>query len=593
MTSLPLFLFAFAQSAADAQLEQLRAEEQGIRKALQQARDARRIDYEFLGNTTLDELYAQLNRFHNRLAIFHFSGHSNNQLLALQDKPTRAGNLSTVLGMQNQLMLVFLNGCANAQQVQELWDKGCKVIIATQAKVEDTAAMQFSLAFYQALKEGKTLREAFDTAKSQLSDQAGGKQSLALYRTPVAGDQVEKQGFPWGLYVREADEALLDWTLPDPFVEPPDQDFHSEVEVTEVNKVLVEGLFAEMAKVHRRCALDWEDYQSGKEVTFSDLTMTIFNRLPSVLSKHIRTLFAPAEKEKGRRRLLYMNNVYLVFTQLVTAIALADFWRAITLHPQKKVSIRSAYQKDLRALLEMKAAQNPSLDYLQLLIALYYIKQDNGLSPTLPELAPFAERLGQDKACFSAYRALENLRSRLQANNIPSDEVAALCQASESHLSTLLGAGAFLVNYQLASINDILVHNGLRSKGVSYVHWRYSLIGSDDHSRDHVQLSKQAFTCNHSILLTANLEDDQAPTLVLTPFLIDRNAFNKKANVPRIYFWQGIWPDGSPYYLQAETLVDHWKQPMQAADKDRTMEFEASLQLFQIFRNDLQTYLFS
>ena len=41
----------------------------------------------------------------------------------------------------------------------------------------------------------------------------------------------------------------------------------------------------------------------------------------------------------------------------------------------------------------------------------------------------------------------------------------------------LIGAGAFLANYQLASINDIMVHKELHGGKASYVHKKYVLRG--------------------------------------------------------------------------------------------------------------------
>ncbi|MCB0565202.1 MAG: CHAT domain-containing protein [Lewinellaceae bacterium] len=593
-TRKPVFLFAFAQSADGAHLSQLREEERQVREALQEARDAGRIDYEFLGAATLDELYWQLNRYHNRLAVFHFGGHSNHQLLALEDKGTRGGNLSTVLGMQEGLKLVFLNGCANAELVQELWDKGVKAIIATSAKVKDKAAVEFSRAFYHALKSGKTLRVAFDTACAHLSDQEEGRQRLGIYRTLVKGNKEKGGKFPWGLYVRKEDEALLsNWKLPDPFTPPEGLDYHTEVELGEfeVNKQLVEELFAGMAKVNAQCAREWEAYQSGGGVSFKNLQLAIWERLPSIVSGHIRDLFTPAEKEKGRRRLIYTNNIYLAFTQLMAALALADFWKTLVTQPNGAASIRPAYQEDLRALLEMKPGAFDSFDHLRLLSSIHYIKKDNNRLGSFPELESFTEQLHTDKAVFSAYRFLEGeLRARLRAGNIASGEVSDLCQASEEHLGRLLGAGAFLANYQLASINDITVHNGLRSDGIAYVHW-YSLTGWDDNSWLRESLRRGKFTCNHSVVLTSDLKDEQADIWVLSPFLVDKNAFNKKADVPKIYFWQGTREDGAPHYLLASTLTDPWPQPMKAADKDRAEEFRAVLQLLQYFRTDLKPYL--
>ena len=594
----PVFLFAFAQHADDPQLEQLRAEERKIREILQAAHDARKIECIFLGAVTQDELYWQINRFHNRLAVFHFGGHSDHQLLALQDEPTRSANLSVVLGMQQQLQLLFLNGCANAPQVQAFWDEGVPAVIATRTTIADDHAVTFSPAFYQALVEGKTIQQSFESASARIADKIGNGDRPAIYRSlSLRGDSTPP--FPWGLYVKKEDESAMEWQLPEPFQIPDNMDFYSEVPLSrkDANKLLVKHLFAGMATANRRCANDWEDYNDPNgEVTFNDLQDTIYKRFPSILGVHIRDLFSEDGQEKGRVRLQYMNNVYCVFAQLVTSLALAGFWKAIMEKENLKqaVYIEPAYREDLQSLLDLKPENHGTFDFLRLLTAIHYIGKKNDLNGFFYEMPAFLDTLLKKETVFSAYRFLETeLRARLLAANIASEEVSDLCAESEKQLGILLGAGAFLINYQLTSINDIMVRNQLRKAQASFIHRKYVLRGWDETTWDHAPLHRQGFTCDHSVVITPNLKNEEAPLWVLSPFLVDQNAFKARAKTPKIYFWQGTSGNGKSQYLHAETLEEKWEVNLEYNKSEKAEELEEMVNLLDTFLEDLKKLLSS
>ena len=192
----PIFLFAFAND----QDRSLRLIEEGrsIREILSPAHDQKRIEVLQLGHTTLDDIFSTFNRLHNRVGLFHYGGHSGEDFLHLEDTKARAQGLAPLMGMQENLKLVFLNGCANKQQVQRLFKAGVKVVIATLAAVEDQNAYLFSKTFYQALVDGKSIRQAFETAKAQLEAQKGGLNIQSC--SSVVLPEEEDQSFPWGLY---------------------------------------------------------------------------------------------------------------------------------------------------------------------------------------------------------------------------------------------------------------------------------------------------------------------------------------------------------------------------------------------------------
>ncbi|WP_170110589.1 NB-ARC domain-containing protein, partial [Flavilitoribacter nigricans] len=128
----------------------------------------------------------------------------------LDGQKTTSRSLSTLFDQQ-PLQLVFLNGCANQQQVKDLFEVGVPAVIATSAEINDELAGQLSRQFYQALAAGKTIRQAFDTAKSFIEQNRKSKVEIA-YRGQKL-DTSEEESFPWGLYCQQ--EAALDWSLED------------------------------------------------------------------------------------------------------------------------------------------------------------------------------------------------------------------------------------------------------------------------------------------------------------------------------------------------------------------------------------------
>ena len=104
-----------------------------------------------------------------RIAVFHFAGHTDDLYMLLhnwQGHSTKvsAGGLAVFLGCQPGLHLVFINGCANATQVQALLDAGVAVVIATSELIADHAAAAFATHFYSFLATGDYIELAFNRA---------------------------------------------------------------------------------------------------------------------------------------------------------------------------------------------------------------------------------------------------------------------------------------------------------------------------------------------------------------------------------------------------------------------------------------------
>jgi len=110
----------------------------------------------------------------HRPHIVHFSGHGNKeQKIILGGSPGRGKTIDRqglveVLALYNHhLRLVLLNACftkVQARSIAEVIDYS----VGTSKGIGDKAGVAFAGAFYRALGFGKSIREAFDSAKAEL-----------------------------------------------------------------------------------------------------------------------------------------------------------------------------------------------------------------------------------------------------------------------------------------------------------------------------------------------------------------------------------------------------------------------------------------
>lgn len=167
------------------------------------AADARQID---------DDIRA----FKHRIILFHFSGHAGSQHLLFKDGSAYAKGLAGLLGEAQNLKVVFLNGCATHDQVNLLFEKNVKAVIATRGKINDGVAKEFSENFYEAVSSiDYTIREAFEHAVNTMikDGRIAPETSTALisWRGIVTESSDDKDR--WELFVREgfSDLDSKDW----------------------------------------------------------------------------------------------------------------------------------------------------------------------------------------------------------------------------------------------------------------------------------------------------------------------------------------------------------------------------------------------
>jgi WD40 repeat protein/tetratricopeptide (TPR) repeat protein len=221
----PVILLTFANDRSDGSryLRNLPEESRRVRAALQAAERAGLCEVVDCPNATAGEIIDALQdaRYHGRVAVFHYGGHSDGYRLLLESASGRpeaahAGGLARLLGQQHGLRLVFLNGCSTGPQVQGLLAARVPAVVATSRSIVDSAATDFAARFYAELGAGGSPQRAFAVAQSAVEMVRGGA-TRDLLRELEAGEAVD---LPWSLHQGEGQEMALDWTLAEAVGDP-------------------------------------------------------------------------------------------------------------------------------------------------------------------------------------------------------------------------------------------------------------------------------------------------------------------------------------------------------------------------------------
>lgn len=213
---LPLVYLAFA-NAKEAHLGLLKRESREVYRALQPLEQGGKIAIRREESSAFGELYEDLLAHGENLVVFHYGGHANGDMLALEGGGGNAVGLARLLGQQRSLELVFLNGCATQGHVDLLLEAGVPAVIATSVPIGDQKAQEFSTAFYAALAEGRSVAQAFESGRGFVEGQYGAGGATPQFTRAVhwAGKTARSPVLEWGLFIRaDGADELERWRLP-------------------------------------------------------------------------------------------------------------------------------------------------------------------------------------------------------------------------------------------------------------------------------------------------------------------------------------------------------------------------------------------
>ncbi len=548
MSQQPVIFLAFANSQ-DAYLDMLKRESRNINYALEALDDKRLIKISREESAGVDELFHNFNRFKGRISIFHYAGHADGSQLHLDDDSfANSDGLADLFGAEGALKLVFLNGCSTQGQVEKLMEMGVPAVIATSVAINDTKATEFAEHFYRSLANKSTIKRAFSFAATFIKTKYKNLNEPVIENHRGLKLRKEKTGeeMPWGLYLNDDVEDVLDWTLPTSFVPPapirPNDDY-------EVNDYIY-PVMDEMVRFEPNLEKELKD-KDGEEIDDREFLAKIIENFPWPIGAQIRRLISnDSEMNKPTlSRLEQITSTYVVTSQLLMYILLCQMWDA----RKKGKVVPKVYFMDA---MTMNKESFELFDFMSHIKHMLQIFKEQNYELFAPEYFEILEALEEKGEFFNAYLYLESIRSRLSEDGANlQNEVYQLCVDAEYALSTILCKAAFLVKYSMITVRDIIIVNP-KHREAAFNHYMGRLNAQEG---DFLTLFKKPrnyneFVESRSVLLVKDLKDI-TKNINLSPFVIDKNAFGDAKATAMDLFMFAYTEEDEYWYLVSNQSV--------------------------------------
>ncbi len=490
--------------------------------------------------------------YRDYLNVFLYSGHAGEHQLELEDQNAHAEGIAHLLGQCPNLKLIVLNGCSTAGQVQRLIElPNHPVVIATSAPVNDFAATQFSVAFFQTMSNQlDAVANAFDAGLGAAKMVSSGE--IRAGRKDVSA---QSSGEPlWGMYYDPAGESNLQWRLPTTFGVS-FSDFAP-------NDHLIEKMLEAFAPYQEEIAKIVADEKSGNKRSIVDKRELILQNLPHPVSEQLRKLIVPEQAgynavfydKVGTDRLRQITLTYSTVIELITSVMLSQLWD--TRQRRSDLNISDEQHELIRSFLKLDFMQKKTYNFFPLIRTIREIFDANQVTYFVKELADISQTFNEQSEFFHACNYMETLRKQF-ANRVQTNpnETAQLCVIAEQKLSIILSKLGFMARYVMTSIKEIDVLKYRHRKEVKYRHKLVKLIsrqgGIAEEPEDLLELLDSASV----IMQRKNVDvsaDDESPSseekfLNLSPFVIDANAFDEKATDSQLYFFDRYEQGGDAY----------------------------------------------
>ena len=544
---LPLVFLAFANDKDD-HLPLLEEERKAITAELIPLASKQYFQLFTEPSVTTEDLSRYVAEFKDRVLVFHYGGHADSDKIFLADQAANSGGLAQLLGLQSDLKLVFLNGCSTREQVELLFEAGIPAVIATTVPIADTAAKAFASIFYKALATQHNLEEAFKLAAADYFLKAG--EAVGIYRG--IGSQVEEEErLPWGLYIQEDQESVLQWKLP----------IESQASIIvrgggysyqgsrSINQKLIETIAnATMPYAEDVRSLIEEARAKQREPKIRDLRVAVIDSFPTPIGTHLRKLLL--SEEISTIRLEKIINVYQVAGKILAFIMMSQLWDEV--HKAKKFKWPKGALKVIQDYFDLEPDVEQRYNYIVLTKAISDSLLENKIEPFIAEFKQLQEEFYQDSNFYSAHLFLEEMKEELRSA-IAADEIESFCVQAEDHLCELFKHIGFSAKYTLATIKNIdLLKN--RHEDPKYRHHMVILdkITAAFGVLDETLITPD-YTDNLSVVLLKN-EEEVHPYLNLSPFIIDENALLGQNN-SKLFFFR-FREDKTLRYILFDNLKD-------------------------------------
>lgn len=526
----PVIFLAFANSK-DAYLDGLENEQRAISDALRLHRDSNRIAVETSFSTTVADIFNAFTRYKDRIAVLHYAGHADGAHLELRDGVAVAQGLADLIRVQtHKPELVFLNGCATGGQVNALLEAGVKAVIATSVPINDDAAHTLASGFYRALATYCTVQEAFDTALAELTMR--GRQLAQVHRSlsweGKDGDSTDPA--IWGLF------GETDWRIPTLAAPVPLEELDLEL------MTLLETVFGEM---HERFGYGKEVLEAIESEQAPLGRQALIKVFPLPISIELEPLFQVESQRKIAEQVRQMLLLYGRAGQFYVHTLLAQLWE--TTQP-----LPAAVVADIRQFLAQNTDEWRTFRYLRFAHTLANALRAQGISL-------FFEVDAYDS---SAEERLESLRQRWAKRPMSQAEASEVFNQTIEDLSEVLKAFAPLADgYRMLSVREILLYNFRHQPQASYQHIHSVLAKIVKEGTNYLPMRPQPnYTESYSVLLAKyDKQENILASINLSPFVVDKNAFEKDANTPNLLLL--VHEQGGKWWYENPMEKQHWFSP--------------------------------
>lgn len=544
----PVIFLAFANDE-DEHLSLLEEERKAIKEHLVPLANRQYFQLFDEASANAKDLVHYLAEFKDQVVIFHYGGHAESDRIMLADGAANASGVADALALQDNLKLVFLNGCSTFPQVKQLLELGIDAVIATQVPVGDNSAMEFANVFYRALSTQHSLEEAFRMAAANYLMRKG--ENVGIYRGLGMLEAEAREGdIPWGLYVKDGAEAGLDWKLPrqatSSFII---RGAGYRYQAGTVNQKIIQTLADAIAPYSETVSdLVENARRRDRDPRLRDLRAAVIDSFPTPIGTHLRKLLL--SEKTNVERLQRIVNVYTVASQMLAYTLLSQLWNEF--NAKKDLVIPETQLLIIRNFLKLEGEGVALYDYVQLIRALADVFETLDIPFFIQEFDQLRTAFYQDEKLQEAYLFLEEMRAELQGV-IAAEELESFCVQAEDNLCEIFKYLGFSAKYKMVTIKSI----ELLKKRFELPGYRHHVVVLDRITAafgvlDEVMTSPH-FTENDSVVLVP-MEDTLSPYLNLTPFILDENALSGQPN-SKVFFYR-YSSDGQYHYQLTDNLKD-------------------------------------
>lgn len=468
----------------------------------------------------------------DQLRIFLYSGHAGRDKLLLEGQTANAEGIAYLLGQCPNLQLVFLNGCSTKGQVYSLLQKGIPVVIATSAPIEDKKANEFSSRFFQAMNDQCSIKEAYELAKGELMARYPDVQTDASNILAEPGTQAEDS--LWGIYFLPEKEISLQWKL----------NANTPTVVSEnfvPNAILIDTLMESLSPYREEIKKMVDDESAGATKSILDKREAILRALPHPVSEQFRKLLVDEDpgsggqtfyNQLGEARLQQIIIIYNTMMELLGFTILADLWEVAA--NQEKLNIADPVKAKLKEFFISSMSGTSSQKFLDLITTARQIMEAQGKKYFIEELGALTDMYNAKGPLYDAVSYLEFVLSKIEEKTIPGEQAKEMCINSEQKLAELFKALGFITNYIMASVKDIDVLKYKRFLKTRYKHNVVKLEQRFVGLAVNTEIEEEALDSNSVLIIKKN---EPKLSLNLSPFIIDENAFDDKASIAKLFFF--------------------------------------------------------